>query len=143
MTIMGHEQGRHRGPESTSERALAKSPPRPCPDRPRPRNSHRSDRALLRPEAPRDPASNEKTARSPVASGAVQTYGQPCSAPPGPRVPVSIYLDSSALLRLILREPAPIEGLQSEALVSSEILAVECPRTIDRLRLSGSLTLSE
>jgi predicted nucleic acid-binding protein len=54
-----------------------------------------------------------------------------------------VYLDSSALLRLILREPAPIEGLQSEALVSSELLAVECPRTIDRLRLSGSLTLEE
>jgi predicted nucleic acid-binding protein len=56
---------------------------------------------------------------------------------------VSVYLDSSALLRLILREPTPIEGLQSEALVASELLAVECPRTIDRLRLSGSLSLEE
>jgi len=57
---------------------------------------------------------------------------------------VIVYLDSSALLRLILHEPGGIEGLQSqEALVSSELLAVECSRTIDRLRLSGSLTLEE
>jgi predicted nucleic acid-binding protein len=57
---------------------------------------------------------------------------------------VNVYLDSSALLRLILREPGGIEGLQSrERLVSSELLAIECPRTIDRLRLSGSLTMEE
>ncbi len=54
------------------------------------------------------------------------------------------YLDSSALLRLILREPAALEDLPScEALVSSELLAVECPRTIDRLRLQGSLSMDE
>ena len=54
------------------------------------------------------------------------------------------YVDSSVLLRLILREPNPIEDLQSyETLVSSKLLAVECPRTIDRLRLQGSLSMEE
>ena len=54
------------------------------------------------------------------------------------------YVDSSVLLRLILREPNSLEDLQSyETLVSSELLAVECPRTIDRLRLQGSLSMEE
>jgi predicted nucleic acid-binding protein len=57
---------------------------------------------------------------------------------------VIVYVDSSVLLRLILREPNPLEDLQSyETLVSSELLAVECPRTIDRLRLQGSLSMEE
>jgi predicted nucleic acid-binding protein len=57
---------------------------------------------------------------------------------------VIAYVDSSVLLRLILREPNPIEDLQAcETLVSSELLAVECPRTIDRLRLQGSLSMEE
>ena len=54
------------------------------------------------------------------------------------------YVDSSALLRLILREPDSLEELRSyETLVASELLAVECPRTIDRLRLQGSLSMEE
>ena len=54
------------------------------------------------------------------------------------------YVDSSVLLRLILREPHSLEDLRSyETLVSSELLAVECPRTIDRLRLQGSLSMEE
>lgn len=54
------------------------------------------------------------------------------------------YVDSSVLLRLILREPNSLEDFQSyETLVSSELLAVECPRTIDRLRLQGSLSMEE
>ena len=56
------------------------------------------------------------------------------------------YLDSSVLLRLVLREPeaVPLEELASrEGIVSSELLAVECPRTIDRLRLQGSLSTEE
>jgi predicted nucleic acid-binding protein len=57
---------------------------------------------------------------------------------------VIAYLDSSALLRLVLREPGALEQLRAaEALVSSELLAVECPRTIDRLRLQGALSLEE
>ena len=55
-----------------------------------------------------------------------------------------IYLDSSALLRLVLREAGALEQVRSaEALVSSELLAVECPRTVDRLRLQGALSLEE
>ena len=57
---------------------------------------------------------------------------------------MTAYVDTSALLRLVLREPGALEELRSyEALVSSEIIAVESCRTIDRLRLKGSLTVGE
>ena len=46
------------------------------------------------------------------------------------------YIDTSALLRIVLREPGALDDLWSyDALVSSELLAVESARTIDRLRL--------
>lgn len=54
------------------------------------------------------------------------------------------YLDTSALLRLVLREPGALEDLLScEALVSSELLAVESLRSVDRLRLQGVLSPEE
>lgn len=54
------------------------------------------------------------------------------------------YLDTSVLLRLVLREPGALEELRScEALVSSELLAVESLRTVDRLRLQGMLSAEE
>ncbi len=56
------------------------------------------------------------------------------------------YLDSSALLRLILREPGSLDldELRScESIISSELIAVECPRTVDSLRLQGSLSTEE
>jgi len=54
------------------------------------------------------------------------------------------YLDTSALLRLVLGEAGALTGLlRAEGLVSSELLAVEAPRTIDRLRLQGSLSAEE
>ena len=54
------------------------------------------------------------------------------------------YVDTSVLLRIVLREPGALEDLQSyEGLVSSELIAVESARTIDRLRLQGALTLEE
>jgi len=54
------------------------------------------------------------------------------------------YIDTSALLRIILREPGALDELRSyETLVSSELIAVESARTIDRLRLQGSLTADE
>jgi predicted nucleic acid-binding protein len=57
---------------------------------------------------------------------------------------VTAYIDTSALLRLVLREPGALEELRSyDALVSSELIAVESCRTIDRLRLQGSLTTEE
>jgi predicted nucleic acid-binding protein len=55
-----------------------------------------------------------------------------------------IYVDSSALLRLVLREEGALEELRSsEGLVSSELLAVESLRTVDRLRIQVTLTVEE
>lgn len=57
---------------------------------------------------------------------------------------MTTYIDTSALLRLVLREPDALDELRSyDALVSSEIIAVESARTIDRLRLQGALTVEE
>jgi predicted nucleic acid-binding protein len=57
---------------------------------------------------------------------------------------VIVYLDCSALLRLVLREEGALDEVRrAEGLVSSELLAVECPRTVDRLRLQGALSLEE
>ena len=54
------------------------------------------------------------------------------------------YIDTSALLRVVLREPGALDDLRSyDTLVSSELIAVESARTIDRLRLQGSLTTEE
>jgi predicted nucleic acid-binding protein len=54
------------------------------------------------------------------------------------------YIDTSALLRIVLREPEALDDLRSyEALVSSELIAVESARTIDRLRIQGTLTTHE
>lgn len=54
------------------------------------------------------------------------------------------YVDTSALLRLVLRETGALEELRSfDQLVSSELIAIESCRTIDRLRLQGSLTTKE
>jgi predicted nucleic acid-binding protein len=57
---------------------------------------------------------------------------------------VIAYIDTSALLRVVLREPGALDDLRSyDALISSELIAVESARTIDRLRLKGSLTTQE
>jgi predicted nucleic acid-binding protein len=57
---------------------------------------------------------------------------------------VIAYLDTSALLRLVLAEPgALVELLSAEGIVSSELLAIESLRTIDRLRLQGALSAEE
>lgn len=54
------------------------------------------------------------------------------------------YLDTSALVRLVLGEPGALDALRgAESLVSSELLAVESLRTIDRLRVRGALTVEE
>ena len=57
---------------------------------------------------------------------------------------MNAYIDTSALLRIVLREPGALADLRSyDALISSELIAVESARTIDRLRLQGSLTAAE
>ena len=54
---------------------------------------------------------------------------------------MTAYIDTSALLRLVLREPGALDELRSfESLVSSELIAVESRRAIDRLRLQGTFT---
>ena len=54
------------------------------------------------------------------------------------------YLDTSVVLRLVLREPGALAEVRSStALLSSELLAVESLRAIDRLRVQGALTVEE
>ena len=54
------------------------------------------------------------------------------------------YLDTSALLRIVLREPGALDDLRTyDGLVSSELIAVESARTLDRLRSHGALTIDE
>ena len=54
------------------------------------------------------------------------------------------YVDTSALLRIVLRESGALEELRTyDGLVSSELIAVESARTIDRLRIQGALTMEE
>jgi predicted nucleic acid-binding protein len=54
------------------------------------------------------------------------------------------YVDTSALLRIVLREPGALDDLrQYDRLVSSELIAVESARTIDRLRLQSALSSEE
>ena len=59
---------------------------------------------------------------------------------------MTIYLDTSVLLRLVLGEKdgLAVEDLRrADLLVSSELLAVESRRTIDRLRVQGELSHDE
>ena len=57
---------------------------------------------------------------------------------------MKLYVDTSALLRLVLREPGALDDLRScDAMVSSELIAVESARTIDRLRHQGALSTAE
>jgi predicted nucleic acid-binding protein len=57
---------------------------------------------------------------------------------------VIAYVDTSALLRIVFREPGALDELRNcDGLVSSELIAIESARTIDRLRLQGSLTTDE
>lgn len=57
---------------------------------------------------------------------------------------MTAYVDTSALLRLVLREPGALRQLpECETLVSSELIAVESRRTIDRLRVQGALSTEE
>jgi predicted nucleic acid-binding protein len=57
---------------------------------------------------------------------------------------VIAYIDTSALLRIVLREAGALDELRSyDGLVSSDLIVVESMRTIDRLRLQGSLTAEE
>lgn len=50
------------------------------------------------------------------------------------------YVDSSVLLRIVLGQPDPLDAWpRIERAVASELVRVECLRTIDRARLAGRL----
>ena len=51
-----------------------------------------------------------------------------------------LYLDTSVALRVLLREPGVLDAWDRwESVSSSELLRVEARRTLDRLRIVGSL----
>lgn len=51
-----------------------------------------------------------------------------------------VYLDSSVVLRRLLGQPGALDPWEAiERGVGSELMEVECLRTLDRLRLAGSL----
>lgn len=51
---------------------------------------------------------------------------------------MTVYVDSSVVLRVVLGEPKPLrEWSRITAAVASEIVRVECLRVIDRLRMTG------
>jgi len=53
---------------------------------------------------------------------------------------VNVYLDSSAVLRVLLRQPKPLAIWgRWERAYASELLHIESCRVIDRLRLQGDL----
>src|SRR5262249_47781128 len=55
-----------------------------------------------------------------------------------------VYLDSSVVLRRVLRQSEPLrEWDQIERGVSSALLRVECARAVDRLRLGATLDPAE
>jgi predicted nucleic acid-binding protein len=57
---------------------------------------------------------------------------------------VRAYVDTSVLLRLVLREAGALDDLAAyDEFVSSELIAIESHRTIDRMRLQGALTTAE
>ena len=53
---------------------------------------------------------------------------------------MNVYLDSSVLLRLLLGEPKPLrQWREIELGIASALAEVECLRTLDRLRVRGTL----
>jgi predicted nucleic acid-binding protein len=53
---------------------------------------------------------------------------------------VNLYIDSSVLLRIVLGEPRSLsEWKKATRLFSSELIRVECLRTLDRMQLRSSL----
>src|SRR5262249_21770197 len=92
----------------------------------------------------RGAARDSKAGGASPAFAPCESNGQPRRPPSRPRLEVIAYLDTSALLRLVLREPGALEELRScETLVSIELTVVESLRTIDRLRIQGALSTED
>jgi predicted nucleic acid-binding protein len=57
---------------------------------------------------------------------------------------VNVYVDSSVLLRIVLGEPGRLRGWRTiNRPFSSELLRLECLRTIDRARIRSGLADDE
>jgi predicted nucleic acid-binding protein len=57
---------------------------------------------------------------------------------------VNVYVDTSVMLRIVLREGGALSTLRDfDQFVSSELTVTEGARAIDRLRLQGALTTEE
>jgi predicted nucleic acid-binding protein len=57
---------------------------------------------------------------------------------------MTVYLDTSVILRILFREPSPVKiWAKWDRAVSSSLWRVEALRTVDRLRLSGNLSDGE
>jgi predicted nucleic acid-binding protein len=53
---------------------------------------------------------------------------------------VNAYIDSSVLLRLVFGEPGTLAGWERiERAISSELIRIECLRTLDRARIRAQL----
>lgn len=53
---------------------------------------------------------------------------------------MNAYIDASVVLRIVLSEPDPISAWGSiDVAVSSELVRLECLRTVDRARVHGGL----
>jgi hypothetical protein len=53
---------------------------------------------------------------------------------------VNVYVDSSVVLRIVLGEPAPLRAWRRiDRAISSQLVRLECLRTIDRARVRLSL----
>lgn len=86
--------------------------------------------------------------RPAAAASACEAYRQSGDPPGGPAaplsVPMTVYVDTSALLRMVLRGTGSLDDLRrQDALISRELVVVESVRTVDRLRLLGRLTTEE
>jgi len=54
---------------------------------------------------------------------------------------MTVYIDSSVILRILFREPNPVEVWGKwDSAFSSNLWRVEALRTVDRLRLAGDLS---
>ena len=57
---------------------------------------------------------------------------------------MTVYVDTSVILRVLFREPNPVEGWgRWDRALGSQLWRVEALRTVDRLRLSGDLSDGE
>ncbi|MGK2851062.1 MAG: type II toxin-antitoxin system VapC family toxin [Candidatus Limnocylindrales bacterium] len=53
---------------------------------------------------------------------------------------MNAYVDASVVLRIVLGEPDPVQSWSAlDVAVSSELVRLECLRTVDRARLRGDL----